>query len=104
MRILIAASFLLAGCATTPVNLSDRSPALTIDSAKRPQALANCIAEVMTNADVRDEGGGHYLVVRSNNFGAIGRWDVYPTANGSHAEWRRAGGLTTGGQAGRRCA
>ena len=103
VRIIVPA-LLLAACSTTPMSLSDKPVALAIDSAKPPQALANCIAEAMTNASVQDEGSGHFLVVRSNNYGAIGRWDVYPAPNGSHAEWRRAGSLTTGGQAGQRCA
>jgi hypothetical protein len=104
MRTLIVASLLLAGCTTTPMGLTDKPVTLAIDSAKPPQALANCIAEEMANASVQDEGNGHYLVVRSNDFGAIGRWDVYPAPSGSRAEWRRAGSLTTGGQAGQRCA
>lgn len=102
MRILLATLF-LAACSTTPAALSDKSVTLSLDSAKPPRALASCIADHMTGANVRDEGNGHFEVVRSNDFGAIGRWDIYPASTGSHAEWRRAGTLTTGAQAGRTC-
>ncbi len=100
----LASALAVAACTTTPAALSDKPLTLSVDSAKAPRALANCIVDQTTSADLRDEGDNHFVVTRSNNFGAIGRWDIYPAGSGSKAEWRRAGSLTTGAAAGRRCA
>ncbi len=94
---------ILPGCTTTAARITGNPVSLTIESAKTPQALANCLADTMTGANLRSDGT-HYWIVRENGYGTIGRWDVYPSGSGSRAEWRRVSGLTTGGGAGSKCA
>lgn len=102
----LCAALVLSGCAASVDGLGKKSPALTFESSKDAQAVANCLALKLYSAgDVLRLSDDHNIVTRKNGYGMIMvRWDFINTPSGSRVELRSQTPFGEGADKARSCA
>lgn len=100
MKILAIAlvSLVLGGCSTASGSgLAAMRTEIVWTGPKSPKVAATRLAEAIRGNTVLRNDGDHYWVIRNSIYGAMVRYDFYPTENGGSRVERESGFNLAGG-------